>query len=290
MHKLFNFPIDCFSPQVPLNKPEIIETDLGLYIYDRNPDVLNAYEAFDTIEIIPSLINLVEKIERTGESWSYWSESNANIKLAINWMKKWGHLKAEKGPNNQFYGERISGFFQESIKFYKLWELYKAVANRDLPTLKKITEVYDGDLEDQIRIAEDQLVFCFWGDEFFRGEVISSYDEKNLLKSYQYAAITYLGDVIETYINNSHLYSGKIEITKSQEKDIIKFKPELAFFSLLEVVYMQFYILLSENTKKICPICNKPFLPERQDKKYCSDTCKHTAKSRRYRARKSQII
>lgn len=300
MHKALEFPIDCYHVEVPLTEPKIIKTDLGIFVHQENEiDAKKSYDVFETIEIIPDIIQLAEKLERTGESWSYWSENERNINLAIEWMKKWGHLNA-KTENitvdlqtvGNFYGEYVQDFFQNIVKFYKLWDLYKGVANRDLDKLLEITEVYDKDLENAFRIADNQMAFSFWEREFFHGEVISTYDKNHLLESYQYAALEYLTDELGKHINKGHLYTKTIRRESNGDMDKFNVKPAMAFWSTLDAIYMQFYILLSEGSKKICPVCNKPFVPERKNQKYCpkmphekESPCKLTAKSRRYRER-----
>ena len=69
--------------------------------------------------------------------------------------------------------------------------------------------------------------------------------------------------------------------------DDIKVKPAFAFENLIDALFMQFLIAITES-KKICPICDTSFTPERKDRIYCSDSCKLTARSRRYRQRKRE--
>ena len=88
MHKIFNFPIDCYLVQTPLNEPEIIKTENGIYIRDKNPILENSYNAFETIEIIPELIKTAEYIKKNGLN-----EEN-NVHPIVNFLKKWGYLKA----------------------------------------------------------------------------------------------------------------------------------------------------------------------------------------------------
>lgn len=320
MHKTFNFPINCYSPQIPVSDPEIVETDLGIYVKDNDLNIEESYEAFDTVEIIPSLIKTVEKMKKkTDEEYRKYE----HVDLVIEWMKKWGYLKAERAPMlvsneydgkivgirdlydkgnrqiegitnkppNTFYGQRVSGFVQEANKFYDFWMLYRAIANRDLTHLQSVINV----IEDPELPFAATHTFIFFENKYveYKGHTNGIFDEKKPLTSYQSAAIQYLTEIIEGYINNNHLYASQIRHSSSKDKDTFKLMPGMAFSHLLDVIYMQFFILLSENEKKICPICNTPFVGERKDKKYCSDTCKHTAKSRRYRYRqhlKEQLL
>src|SRR5699024_9080971 len=137
--------------------------------------------------------------------------------------------------------------------------------------------------------------FYFFTNKYvkYKGHSNGIFDNEQPLKSYQGAAIDFLLRVVEQYINNNSFYARTIRHESSKEKDSFMVSPGMAFPHLLDALYMQFFILLNENKKKVCPICNKPFVPERTDKKYCSNTCKLTAKSRRYRERqhtKKKII
>lgn len=302
MHKIFNFPIDCYLVQTPLNEPEIIKTENGIYIRDKNPILENSYNAFETIEIIPELIKTAEYIKKNGLN-----EEN-NVHPIVNFLKKWGYLKANdpgkitevrigeklvkivtrgrsrikvkkisnKPPAN-FLGQKVSTFIHETLKFYDNWMLYQAAVNRDLEQLKRLITVE----EDPNLPFEATHIFYFSDGGYTEGV----FHEDNPLKSYQDAVMIYLTEKMDEYINNNKLYSKDIRYSPTQDEDLFKITPAMAFDELIDALYMQLFILLNENENKICPVCNKPFFPQRMDKKYCSDTCKNTAKSRRYRAR-----
>lgn|SRR5699024_7921636 len=285
MYKTFNFPIECCSPQTPLNDPRLIETELGLYISDADPKIEETYEAFESIEIIPSLIEIVERI-RKREDEHHWKD-DYNINLALKWIKKWGYLKAEKDTDligKNLHGQRVSGFLQEADKFYDFWALYRAAVNRDIEQLKSVIDV----MEDPELPFAATHTFYFFANQYveYKGYTNGIFVIEQPLQSYQNAAIDFLLRVIEQYINNHDLYARTIRLESSKEKDSFMVSPGMAFPDLLDALYMQFFILLNENEKKICPVCNKPFIPERIDKKYCSNTCKLTAYRKRQNTKK----
>jgi len=291
MHRTFVFPIDCFSPQTPISDLEVKETKYGVFIKEREVALNNTYDVFDKPEIIPSLINLVEKMNRGSDH--YWPEDTKNINLIMKWIKQWGFLTGSKSRfisllPEDFYGERVSDFLEEAAKLYHLWNLYKAVANRDLDFLSQI-DIYKGDLhkdiEDEVNFLDEPYTFHFFPDKFYSGTIIAEYNTKKPLKSLQQASMLYLVGKIEENINEHTLNWKEIKYNPIGDEDRYQITPQMCFPTLLNALYMQFFILLNENTKKICPVCNIPFVPERRDKIYCSDSCKSTAKSRRYRAK-----
>jgi len=294
MHKSFNFPIRCESPQIAINEPKIIDTELGLYICEKNLDVKKSYDAFDTTEIIPSLINLVEKLKKRGDKQQ--REDKENVDLIVKWVEKWGILQSNKEDPTykDFYGQRVSGLIQEAYKLHDLWTLYRDVTNRDLENLKEKIKIMKND---DLPWAATHTYF-FFENTFYIDSIDYTFNINNPLQSYQRAAMLYLAKNIEVYIDQNRLFSKSIKKSQAYEKnkDFFKITPTLGFRSLLSAIYMQFYILLNENEKKICPICNEPFLARRKNQKYCinkfDDTkpsaCKLTAKSRNYRANKKR--
>jgi len=311
MHETFVFPIDCHSPQVPLHNPEIVETELGLYVREKELNFEGSYDAFETVDIIPSLIDTVEKMKKRGlEGY----KKDEHIDLVIDWMKRWGYLKTKgkspylietqakgkkvgmrnlngkrkariegisnKVPNN-FEGQRVSGFIQEAYKFYDFWILYRSIVNKDIKELENIITVH----EDPTLPFEATHTFYFFENRNVEhaGYTDSTFYKEDPLSSYQGAAIIYLTETIQKYINNNIMYSKQTTRIPGEDKDDLKIKPALGFLDLIDAIYMQFFILLNEHKKKICQICNIPFSPARKDRIYCSETCRNTAKSRRYR-------
>lgn len=278
MHKMFDFPIKCESALLAMNSPQISEINHEIVIWDKDFDPLRGYDAFDQPETIPALIYLVEKIKNGG------NQEN----LIIKWVQKWGPLKSEeiKKDSKPIFAQSLGPFLSEAFKFYDLWILYRAVANKDLDTLKEIITVF----EDPNLPFDATHMFYFFETKHYNDNAEGILDNQNPLRSYQNQAMLYLMRNIEKHINPNMLGWSQMYHHKSKNEDFIKFKPAFRFNNLLDALYMQFFILLTENTKKICPVCNSPFLPERKDKKYCSDTCKFTAKSQRYRNRKALML
>jgi hypothetical protein len=296
MHKSFVFPLKCVSPQVPLSYPKIIETDIGAYISEgEDTDIKKLYNAFDEIDIIPSLVRLVENIKKTEEKMFRYSKKN--LDLIANWIGKWGHLKAkvDSSVSEDFYGEKISDFMDEAEKFYDLWSLYRAVANRDLKLLKETVDIYE-DPELKFPFTHS---FAFFIGKPYQDFSVGKFDPDNELKSYQFESMKFLTNVIEDHINHSEnkLFSSRMKQESYESQDRFSFEPGLGYSSLLDALYMQFFILLTENTKKICPICKTPFTPGRLDQEYCpslipgkKSSCYLTAKSRRQRERKKTSL
>lgn len=286
MHRTFVFGIKCESPQIPLKNPQVVNTELGAYItedltFGHFPA---EYDAFNTIEIIPDLLKIVEKIKQN----KTFHENTKNTNLVKKWVKKWGFLKAERVEiaDNKIYGQHVGQFIDEAFKFYDLWTLYSISANRDLEKLKEVATIVK---VDDLPYAATHL-YTFFGEKHYGDTLEGIFREEDPLKSYQMEAMTYIGSELEPYINQNKMYWASLSRESSNNQDHYKFTPALGFNDLLDALYMQFFILLNENTKKICPICNQPFTPDRVDQVYCTDSCKLTAKSRRYRARRKSII
>jgi hypothetical protein len=284
MHRTFVFPIMCESPHTGFNSVEIREIDGQLMIVGLDFEVEDAYDAFNELEIIPSLINMVEKIHNGDDK----------LKQIKRWVKKWGVLEGTpiSGRIEDGFGQSVSSFWEEAEKFFNLWNLYKYTVNRDLESIRNIVRIEKISHDDPDNIFGEctHRFFFFEGTDYSNNFLGVIRDEKNPLKGYQYACMEYLLWEIEKYVSRGELGWYSLTREPHQDKDYFKIAPALRFNTLLEAIYMQFFILLTENQKKICPICNHPFIPERKDKKYCSETCYLTAKSRRYRARKNAAI
>lgn len=286
MHRTYDFPINCESPQIPVKKPSLITSELGTFILgDLDKESMSAaYDAFNKVDIIPDLLNVAEKISQN----NIHDEHPKNLRLVEKWVKKWGFLKAEaaKFEEESIYGQRVGFFIDEARKFYDLWTLYTIIANKDIEKLKQIIKIHVNN-EPEFKSSH---IFSFFENRFY-GEVSEGiFREEDPLRSYQIEAMTYIGGQLEPYINNHKLHWASLRHEPAGKQDRYKFKPGLAFPDLIDALYMQFFIIMNENNKKICPICNHPFLPDRIDQLYCAESCKLTARSRRYRARKKSII
>lgn len=284
MHKTFSSHITCKSLQTKpdnvkiknVNGEAVICTTINL------PPTSN-YDAFDEVEIIPSLIKMVEKIKNG-------RDKNKEIKK---WVKEWGLLKGSlmKIEFGQYEkGQSIDSFWKEAEKLYDLWNLYKYTINRELEFLKEY--VQKNQIIDTDFIYNDETDSFILLPEFDVKPVISRFflSTSEKLVAYQSICMTYILRQIQEHISKGILTYDQLKRDSYQGKDYFKVTPIISFGDLLDALYMQLFILMTENEKKICPICDHPFTPERKDKKYCSETCYLTAKSRRYRARKNAAM
>lgn len=254
MHRTLVFPIKCESRHFSFDDPQITEIEGKIRIWNIGVNEELLYDAFDYPDLIPELISLVEKVENQGKN---------RINQTKKWVKKWGVLKREK-IENDVYGQSLSEFWESAKQFYIFWRMYKEVANRDQKTLTMGYEILE-EMGDLIHFSDDPFLNKQWN------------------------AVNIIRSVIEFHIKNGHMIASQIKIESSKDEDQFKISPSYYFHNLVDSLYMQFFMALTEN-KKVCPICDRPFAPERKDKKYCSDTCRHTAKSQRYRARKKSMI
>lgn len=86
-----------------------------------------------------------------------------------------------------------------------------------------------------------------------------------------------------------HLADMKVTLQPSPYAEVggAEFMPVLEPKTLLQALYWQILLLLTEPHKmKICANCAKLFHPTRRDRRYCSDECRNTYKSRQWRKRK----
>ncbi|WP_409276389.1 hypothetical protein V1499_22940 (plasmid) [Neobacillus sp. SCS-31] len=238
------------------------------------------YDAMDEIDLIPSIIKTVEKI-LNGEK---------KTKAIKQWSQKWGLLNSD-------LTQPLEEIWLELYKIYKLWELYKGLANGDISLLKANIQ-----LSDEIELDQDDVLIIESEDTYlkkaiiFKGEEFSVVEHHNFMKDdnnpESTVALFHLAETLEKELQNCTIFSHRMSISAGKDINDIKFTPALKVSTLKEAIYMQFYILLSENNQKICPVCNKPFSPNRIDQRYCipKGPCYHTAKSRRYRKPKPPKI
>lgn len=167
-------------------------------------------------------------------------------------VKKWGLLKRER-LGEGLTGQKLDSFWYEAMLFNHSWNIYKALINKN-------DEFLTDEYESLIEFGMELINFA------------------NLDKR-DWNVMRLLKDTIELYTCN-----GRVIINGVKHGFEVMY-PALYFDNLIDALYMQFLISLTEN-KKVCPVCNSTFKPERKDKKYCSETCKNTAKTRRYRENK----
>lgn len=262
MHRTFVFPIKCTNKQVSFKQVEIIniegKTYVAGYIKESKP-----YDSFDSIKLLPSLIELVEEVENG-------KNKEKSIKK---WVLQWGLLNGEMIDLNgqEVFSQNLADFWYEAKTFYELWKIYKFILDNDRKALEPLIK----DLEETKFHNPNYKIIHNNGNEY-----------KHLYENYQFEATIYLLQRIESRVQTGTLHWSKLTTLDSR----IQIESVYNFLNLIDALYMQFYILLSKNENKICKLCNTPFIPGRSDQVYCNDSCKLTAKSRRYRARKKTIL
>lgn len=292
MHETFVFNMDCKGVLHRWDSVEFSGANNNRSFHGRTNNILEHYDPFDFDNLIPEFVDLIKKM-RNGRSLE---------KSIEEWVLKWGPLTEE------YSQQTTNAFWEEANRFYKIWEFYKLVANRDKGLLSIVQ--MDKEREDYYKLT------FFPNDESFQqekhpSEILNDQIGKDLFWTPEYDMKTtfpmkinperskfdhilehsmyFLFTQIEEYTSRAYLAWGSMQHIKKENKSNFKIRPVLQIDNLIDAIYLQFYILFSENEKKICPICNTPFVPPRKDKKYCSDSCYLTAKSRRYRAKKSVI-
>lgn len=284
MHKKLEFPIICKSPQVLFKNVFLQETELGIGVCTDDYDQENHsyYDAFDKIDLIPSIVDMVEKVLNG-------ANKNNEVKK---WVSKWGFLTSGTiGIEDQYFGQPVNEIWEEAEKLHNLWKLYRFAVNREFDELIKIVTVEEADPNEFENINEYKWKCIFskgkeYEDIFYMKKPEDINDQKDL----QSNVIIYILDEITNYVEKGKLSWNTLEIENNIQNDIPKITPAYSFPTLIDAAYMQFFIFLNKNDKRICPVCNTPFIPERKDKIYCSSSCKLTAKSQRYRSRKAQVI
>lgn len=241
------FPVKCYNYSYSFEKVEIKEIDGVQHIWSNTFDSERRYDAFDNPELISELIALGNKKK----------EGKDEKKLAIEWVQKWGFLRAKK-ESDSARSQDLKQFWIDVDHFCLLWKIYKYITTKDFKVLeaafKPVTK-YDY----LIDFSEDPLT------------------------NYQYNAMILIKKGVDAYIKNGELQMGGIQKEEySAEYDRFKVAPSYFFKSLIDSIYMQFFLALSEN-KRVCQVCDMPFTAKRKDKIYCSDSCKNTAKSRVFR-------
>lgn len=290
MHETFVFPMECEGYVQKWDKEVQIRSNKEIWGLGEN-----YYDPFEYDNLVPEFVELANRVI-----------NGANLEAQIKkWLKKWGPLYGVWDFDNN----TVAKFWYEVKKFYKIWNFYKAIANHDKNTILNSIEL-------KKETETDYLITFFPGDESFPAEtwfteskelrekynslpsLYPEYDLKTIIpmkldlerdkfEQIQSSSMLFLFSQVESYTNRANLNWGTIIHEKKENQSNFKIRPVLRTESLIDAIYLQFYILFSENEKKICPVCNTPFIPARKDKKYCSDSCKLTAKSRRYRARKT---
>lgn len=254
MHKTNILSVEYKNQSVRFNDPQISEINGKLYIWNESPgDFGPVYDAFDYPELISELITLVKK----GKS------GKDKVLLTKMWVRKWGVLNRELITEN-IIGQRMDLFWRQAEDFELIWRLYKYIANREKDKLEKMGQILES-IDDLKHFSDDKIINNQWN------------------------AMMFITKSIEQHTKNGIIQSSEIKRFEEKEDDTFKIKPAFYFHQLNDSLYMQFFLALTEN-KKVCPICESPFTPNRPDQIYDKESCKHTAKSRRYREKKYSIF
>jgi len=288
MHEELVFPIECRYEQVVWSK---YITCKG--VIRSASDKYSKYDAMDNISLIPSLVKLVNECKNATD--------NQRGEVIKKWIKQYGFLTSSDQSSYGWPEENLETFWDKAKKLVSLWNIYRMVTNRDLGGLKKLVLFADTRVPDingnlvpfGPGITEGSVYPCGAKD----GVIVSSghtlffnveLDEinKNPLRYYQLVAFSYVKTEVQRELKGISLVSKDMKLEGISDQDFFKTVPIIQANTLLQALYLQSFIILSTPGKKICEGCFRVFVPRRRDQEYCTDTCKNTAKSRRYRARR----
>ncbi|WP_425622502.1 hypothetical protein ACPT9H_18190 [Brevibacillus borstelensis] len=321
MHSAFSFPFECVYLQkvykkVQFGVPDEYKTlvhgesftklseEERTFLIAKDPADFETYNAFDEPDLIPSLVRLVERVN-----------AGANKRESVKkWVEKWGFLDATYlFPNkidfdltdlrtlaerNVLYDPLLSPiiarrerafmnlrkFWEIATIFVRLWRMYQQITNRQLDDLKQWIRFEPKEIDRDHR----------WVDVDIEGKpftiITNSFAEieRNPLYYYQAAGFQYIIRAVSGSTRGLIFDTAEVKIDTMRDQDFFKVTPVLKAETLSQALYVMFYLLLCENTKKICINCGKPFPPNRRNQQYCSETCSNTSKSRRHRQRKIQ--
>lgn len=278
-------------------KPEEVEDVLKA----ENIMEYATYEVFETDDLIPSLCRLVGEIKQ-----------GRNKKNAIKkWVSHYGFLGIHIDDEGHLPSwESLTDFWEEAKTLADLWDKFRQVTQRDLDgmrewirfvPLSKGIKYLQGDEWNtkavywpfEIEIKEGETFEEAAGRSMRAGEPIfaATIEEinRNPLEFFQLAGLGYILQRIEKKIAGMEWTFTGLEKISNPHDDVFKLKPVIKPRNLLQAMYLQFYILLCGQNVKVCKWCGKPFDLRgsyNKNREYCSDTCKHSAKSHRYRERK----
>ncbi len=275
------------------------------YLVCYEPQEYEIYNPFEKSDLIPSLVRMVEEVRRgkdKKELIKKWTEQWGFIDEFILLHKKFApnlrnlHEIAEREYNHplipqsdQRVQQSLEKLWSKSEIFADLWIRYRDVTNRQLDNLKKWIHF---ELADYGESKPDYYVMAVIQGKPF-APISNSLEEieKDPLYFYQAAGFNYILNEV-TIGARSDLTPVTVNISRTRDQDIFKIQPCLVPHTLLNAIYLQFFMLLCANNNKICANykCNKPFEPNRVDQQYCSETCKNTEKSRRQRSRRANIL
>lgn len=305
-----------------------ISEEAQTFIIADDPSEYSVYNAFEEPDLIPSLVHLVDKVNNGAnkkeavkkwiEKWGFFDYDNRfPLKVEFD-FRDLKSITENRVAFDSFLSpilaksERpftsLSRFWKAANHFVHLWRRYQQITNRDLENLSKwicfkpnksLAEIMieTGEiLDDATRQELGDKLLIKDVDVYIDGDrhasIINpiSEIEKNSLYYHQIAGFKYLiNEVSQLSGYRWFLEADDLKIETIDNKDFFKVTPRIKVKTLGSALYIQFFILMCENTKKICVHCGRPFPPSRSNQQYCSETCSNTAKSRRQRQRKASF-
>ncbi|MCG0277778.1 MAG: YdcF family protein [Thermanaeromonas sp.] len=277
-------------------KPEEIEDVLEA----EKRSEKSTYNAFETADLIPSLCRLVKEVRQ-----------GRNKKAAIKkWVSQYGFLGVHVDADGHIHSwESLADFWREAETLADLWDKFRQVTQRDLDGMREwirfvalhpgIRQLVGKECHTkavywpfEVEMQEGETFEEAAGRSFGKGHVAFSATleeiNRNPLEFYQVAGLYYIREKIEEKLADVGLSYTGLEKISNPKDDIFKLRPVIRPKNLLQAMYLQFYILLCGHNVKVCKWCGKPFDLRgcyNKNREYCSDTCKHSAKSHRYRER-----
>ena len=260
----------------------------------------STYNAFETADLIPSLCRLVKEVRQ-----------GRNKKAAIKkWVSRYGFLGVHVDADGDIPSwESLADFWREAETLADLWDKFRQVTQRDLGGMREWirfvalhpgTKKVFGDKWNtkavywpfEVEMREGETFEEAAGRGYRRGEPLFSASLEEItrdpLEFYQVAGLHYILEKIKGKLADVGLSYTGLEKISNPHDDIFRLRPVIRPRNLLQAMYLQFYILLCGHNVKVCKWCERPFDLRgsySKNREYCSGTCKHSAKSHRYRKR-----
>ncbi len=272
------FPVDCryiqeVFPRYDLCDGYIVAVPDG----DSQPF---EYDAFARADIFPSLVALIRR-------------GKPSEPAAVKWVSRYGFLtvKSRHGWRpGEPPKESMQDFWIAVGELVYLWQLYEKVINRKLDEIRAAATV-----EDLWGPTVTFYAQC-WTPSGVVQRLIGGASERRdseihyePLGFYQRTAFVTIASAVSRGLEGMRFSVARMYLDpKSTEIDRYAIMPRLEPTNLLQTLYLQFYLLLTDTEKKICGSCGAVFTPSRPNQRYCSTTCKNTAKNRRWRERQKK--
>lgn len=305
MHNSLSFPLECIYRQ---DVPYCLKWDndylIGISLSTKQHD------PFKNPDIMQSFLLQAKKTKH---------EPKKERVAFTNWTTQYGFL-APEGPfpsistledsrnleamgmilpinkTVNLFKESIFSFWKEARRLVLLWDMFEAVSNRNIETLKELIVIENTGIQEPSPLNNDATKFRGKVERFsFTMDFSASPEEigKNQLSVYQHLGFACVISEVEKHLTHLTISSNAINLNPIafRDRDIFNFKTHIRPKNLLQAFYLQFYILLNGIPNKVCPNCWKPFSPpKREDQIYCSTKCKGTAKKNRQRQEHPELI